>query len=150
MNIAPPVTASLPDLTHFWSLSADELTRSLDTTAAGLTSTEAKRRLRTNGPNRLQSASKTADLVLFLRQFKSPLIIILLVAVGLSFFLNESVDAVIIVAIVLLSSILGFWQEKRASDAVKALLSVVRIKTKVIRDGKEPVSYTHLTLPTSD
>ena len=137
MNVAPPVTASLPDLNHFWSLSADELTRSLDTTAAGLTSTEAKRRLRTNGPNRLQSASKTADLVLFLRQFKSPLIIILLVAVGLSFFLNESVDAVIIVAIVLLSSILGFWQEKRASDAVKTLLSVVRIKTRVIRDGRE-------------
>lgn len=124
-------------MTHFWSLTADELTRSLETSAAGLASTEAKRRLRTYGPNRLQSARKTADLVLFLRQFKSPLILILLVAVGLSFFLNESVDAVIIVAIVLLSSILGFWQEKRASDAVKTLLSVVRITTKVIRDGIE-------------
>ena len=137
MNIAPAVTASIPELTRFWSLSADELAKLLETSAAGLTSTEARRRLRTYGPNRLQTARKTANLVLFLRQFKSPLILILLVAVGLSFFLNESVDAVIIVAIILLSSILGFWQEKRASDAVKTLLSVVRIKTKVIRDGLE-------------
>jgi len=137
MNIAPAVTASIPELTRFWSLSADELAKLLETSAAGLTSTEARRRLRTYGPNRLQTARKTANLVLFLRQFKSPLILILLVAVGLSFFLNESVDAVIIVAIILLSSILGFWQEKRASDAVKTLLSVVRIKTKVIRDGME-------------
>jgi len=137
MNIAPAVTTSIPELRRFWSLRADELTRLLNTSTAGLTSTEAKRRLRTYGPNRLQTARKTANLVLFLRQFKNPLILILLVAVGLSFFLNESVDAVIIVAIILLSSILGFWQEKRASDAVKTLLSVVRIKTKVIRDGME-------------
>jgi Mg2+-importing ATPase len=137
MNTAPAVRSPNPELTHFWSLSAAELARHLDTSTSGLTSTEAKRRLRTYGPNRLQTARKTANLVLFLRQFKSPLILILLVAVGLSFFLNESVDAVIIVAIVLLSSILGFWQEKRASDAVKTLLSVVRIKTNVIRDGIE-------------
>ena len=115
----------------------DELAQSLNCNAAGLTSTEARRRLRTYGPNRLQSASKTANLVLFLRQFKSPLILILLAAVGLSFFLNESVDASIIIAIILLSSVLGFWQEKRASEAVKTLLSVVRIKSKVIRDGLE-------------
>jgi len=137
MNIASAVPSSIPELTHFWSLSAEELTRSLDTSRAGLTSTEAKRRLRTYGPNRLQSASKTTSLFLFLRQFKSPLIVILLVAVGLSFFLNQSIDASIIIAIILLSAILGFWQEKRASDAVKSLLSVVRITTKVIRNGEE-------------
>lgn len=144
MNASAAVTSSSPELTHFWSLRADELTKLLATSESGLTSTEAKRRLRTYGPNRLQSARKTANLFLFLRQFKSPLILILLVAVGLSFFLNESIDAVIIVAIILLSSILGFWQEKRASDAVKTLLSVVRIKTKLIRDGIE------LDLPAED
>lgn len=137
MTIAPAVTSPIPGLTHFWSLSADELTRSLDTSPAGLTSSEAKRRLREYGPNRLQSARKTASLVLLLRQLKSPLLIILLIAAGLSFFLNEAIDASIIIAIILLSAVLGFWQEKRASDAVKTLLSVVRIKTKVIRDGIE-------------
>jgi Mg2+-importing ATPase len=124
-------------LTRFWAVTIEELTHSLDTSEAGLTSSEAKRRLRTYGANRLQSASKTASLALLLRQFKSPLLLILLVAAGLSFFLNESIDAAIIIAIILLSAILGFWQEKRASDAVQTLLSVVRITTRVIRDGIE-------------
>ena len=58
-------------------------------------------------------------------------------AVGLSFFFNESVDAFIIIAIVLLSSLLGFWQEKRAADAVQALLSIVRMDATVLRDGHQ-------------
>jgi Mg2+-importing ATPase len=45
------------------------------------------------------------------------------------------VDALIIIAIVLLSSVLGFWQEKRAADAVKSLLAIVRIEGRVVRDG---------------
>ncbi len=53
----------------------------------------------------------------------------LLAAVILSFFLREPVDAVIIVAIILLSGVLGFWQEKRAADAVKNLLAIVRIES---------------------
>jgi Mg2+-importing ATPase len=58
-------------------------------------------------------------------------------AVILSFFLGETVDAAIIIAIVLLSSVLGFWQEKRASDAVRSLLAIVRIEARVVRDRVE-------------
>src|SRR6185369_11289356 len=61
----------------------------------------------------------------------------LIVAVGLSFFFNESIDASIIIAIILLSSLLGFWQEKRAADAVKALLSIVKMDAVVLRNGAE-------------
>jgi Mg2+-importing ATPase len=61
----------------------------------------------------------------------------LLGAVILAFFLGEPVDASITIAIILLSSALGFWQEKRASDAVKSLLAIVRIETRVVRDGLE-------------
>ena len=70
-------------------------------------------------------------------QFKSPLILILLGAVVLSFFLGEPVDASIIIAIILLSGVLGFWQEKRAADAVKSLLAIVKIEVSVVRDGVE-------------
>jgi Mg2+-importing ATPase len=125
------------DLEHFWSLSAGGLMEQLGTSPAGLTTTEAKRRLRLYGPNRLHAAKRTDALTLFLAQFKSPLIIILLGAVTLSFFLREPVDAVIIIAIVLLSSVLGFWQEKRAADAVKTLLAIVRIEARIVRDVVE-------------
>ncbi|HEU4477546.1 MAG TPA: magnesium-translocating P-type ATPase, partial [Pyrinomonadaceae bacterium] len=50
---------------------------------------------------------------------------------------NEAVDALIIIAIILLSSVLGFWQEKRAADAVKSLLAIVRIEARLVRDGVE-------------
>src|SRR3990172_9197677 len=125
------------DLAHFWSQPAEELLDQLGSGAGGLTNIEAKRRLRLRGPNRLRVTNKTDALTLLLAQFKSPLILILLGAAVLSFFLNEPVDALIIIAIVLLSSALGFFQEKRAADAVKSLLAIVRIEARVVRDGVE-------------
>ena len=129
--------STLQDIKQFWSQPIDQLIAQLETRPAGLTSTEAKRRLARYGPNRLQPSKKTDALTLLLSQFKSPLILILLGAVILSFFLGEPVDALIIIAIVLLSSVLGFWQEKRAADAVKSLLAIVRIEARVVRDGVE-------------
>ena len=72
-----------------------------------------------------------------LGQFKSPLILILLFAAGLSFFLHDSADALIILAIVLASGVLGFWQERGAAHAVDALLTVVQTKATVLRDGAQ-------------
>jgi Mg2+-importing ATPase len=125
------------ELNQFWSLPAPGLVKLLVTSDAGLTQDEAKRRLKLYGPNRLHRSKRTDAFALLVRQFKSPLILILLGAVVLSFFLGEPVDASIIIAIVLLSSVLGFWQEKRASDAVKSLLAIVRIEVCVLRDGVE-------------
>jgi len=121
----------------FWSLPLDKLFVRLDTTAIGLTSAEARRRMRIYGPNLLKQSRRTDTLTLLAAQFKSPLILILIVAVGLSFFFNESIDASIIIAIILLSSLLGFWQEKRAANAVKALLSIVKMDVTVLRNGVE-------------
>ena len=125
------------DIEEFWSLSPDSLMKRLDTSPIGLTNSEARRRLQIYGPNRLRRAKSTDVATLLVAQFKSPLILILLGAAILSFFLREPVDAAIIIAIVLLSGMLGFWQEKRAADAVKNLLAIVRIDVRVIRDGAE-------------
>ena len=122
---------------EFWSLSSDSLIRRLATSRVGLTNAEAKRRLGIYGPNCLPQTKPSDVLTLLLAQFKSPLILILLGAAILSFFLREPVDAAIIIAIILLSGILGFWQEKRAADAVKKLLAIVRIEVSVMRDGAE-------------
>lgn len=75
------------------------------------------------------------QLTLLISQFKSPIIIILFFATGLSFFLRDTLDAAIILAIVLISGFLGFWQEHGANDAVAKLLEVVEIKINVLRDG---------------
>jgi Mg2+-importing ATPase len=125
------------DIQKFWSLCTDGLMKTLASNPSGLTTLEAKRRLGIYGPNRLRPTRRTNALSLLLAQFKSPLILILLGAVILSFFLREPVDAAIIIAIVLLSGVLGFWQEKRAAVAVKSLLAIVRIEVRVVRDGME-------------
>ena len=84
------------------------------------------------------SLRKKSDVfTLLINQFKSPLILILLFAAGLSFFVHDQTDAIIILVIVLASGLLGFWQEKGATDAVDKLLAIVRIKTSVIRDGNK-------------
>jgi len=72
---------------------------------------------------------------LLLAQCKSPLILILLFATGLSFFLHDPFNASIILTIVLVSGLLGFWQERSASNAVEKLLAMVQIKATVLRDG---------------
>ena len=74
-------------------------------------------------------------LTLLLAQFKSPLILLLLFATGLSFFLHDPVNALIILTIVLVSGLLGFWQEHGATNAVEQLLAMVQIKATVLRDG---------------
>ena len=125
------------NLATFWNLSVTALVEQLRTSIDGLTSAEAKQRLSRYGPNRLRTARKTDAVNLLLAQFKTPLILILLSAAALSLFLHEPVDASIIIAIVLLSGILGFYQEKRAADAVNSLLAMVRIEANVIRDGVE-------------
>ena len=135
------------NLATFWNLSVTALVEQLKTSIDGLTSAEARQRLSRYGPNRLRTARKTDAVNLLLAQFKTPLILILLSAAALSLFLHEPVDASIIIAIVLLSGILGFYQEKRAADAVNSLLAMVRIEANVIRDGVETTIHAEDVVP---
>ena len=119
----------------FWSLSTTEMLQQLQAAKEGLTSAEARERLRRYGSNRLKPPKRSDVFTLLLAQFKSPLILILFFATALSFFLRETVDAFIILTIVLVSGLLGFWQERGASNAVEKLISIVRITAAVLRDG---------------
>jgi P-type Mg2+ transporter len=119
----------------FWSLSVAELPRPLQTVKEGLTGAEARQRLALYGSNRLKPPKRSDVLTLLLAQFKSPLILILLFATALSLFLHDPVDALIILTIVLVSGLLGFWQERSATNAVAKLLAIVQIKAAVLRDG---------------
>ena len=100
-----------------------------------MTSDEARQRLILFGANLLKPRKRTDALTLFLAQFKSPIILILLFAAGLSFFLQDPTDALIILVIVLASGLLGFWQERGAADAIQKLLAIVQTRADVLRDG---------------
>ncbi len=125
------------DLSHYWQHPAADLMQELGTTPAGITAAEVPERLKTYGPNLLQSHKRLDALGLLLAQFKSPIVIILICAAVLSYLLDSRTEAIIILVIVLLSSLLSFWQEYGASDAVQKLLAIVQLKARVRRQGIE-------------
>ena len=125
------------DLSAYWSIPAEELLRSLDATVMGLDEEQARERLRKYGPNRLTPRRKAYSLFLLLGQFNSPIILLLVFAAGLSFYLHQAVSAVIILAILFISGLLGFLQERRAADAVASLLAIIQIKAAVLRGGQQ-------------
>jgi Mg2+-importing ATPase len=119
----------------FWSVSLTEMLENLETKREGLTNQEAQKRLALFGSNLLKPKKRSDSLTLLVSQFKSPIILILFFATGLSFFLHDRADAFIILSIVIISGLLGFWQERGASNAVEKLLSIVQIKANVMRDS---------------
>ena len=131
----------------FWSVAETEVLQGLAATPQGLTSAEAEQRLAQVGPNSLKPRKKASAVGLFLGQFKSPIVILLIVAAGLSAFLGDSTDTIIIFAIVLISGVLGFIQEHGAADAVEKLLAIVAVKTALVRDGKAQEIALEDTVP---
>jgi P-type Mg2+ transporter len=119
----------------FWSLSTDRVLEQLHSSANGLSDRDAKQRLLKYGANSLKQQRKSSVIGLLLNQFKSPIVLILIFAAGLSIFLNDRTDAIIILTIVLASGLLGFWQERGASDAVEKLLALVQVTATVLRTG---------------
>jgi P-type Mg2+ transporter len=120
----------------FWSLTAEQLFSALHTSNNGIQQTDAERRIKQYGLNALKTQRQTTAFGLLLRQFKSPLVLILIFAAIVSAFLGEWTDAIIVLAVVLGSTMLGFVQEYRASNAVEKLRSQVTIKSRVLRGGK--------------
>jgi P-type Ca2+ transporter type 2C len=104
---------------------------------SGLSSEEARRRLRQYGPNELAEAPSRGPLRMLLAQFGDVMVIVLLAAAVIAAFLGEPQDIAAIVAIVLLNAILGFVQEYRAERAVAALRAMAALVAHVRRDGVE-------------
>src|ERR1035437_8622861 len=135
------------DLQSFWNNSTTELLNKLQVKVSGLTSAEANQRLKDYGPNRLKPQKRSDAFTLLISQFKSPIILILLAATCLSIFLHNLVDASIILTIVIISGLLGFWQEFSASNAVAKLLAIVQIKATALRNGKEQEIHIEEIVP---
>ncbi|EQA35429.1 magnesium-importing ATPase [Leptospira inadai serovar Lyme str. 10] len=124
-----------PIMKEFWTYSKGEIFTVLSSSLEGITNEEAKERQKIYGRNILKSSRSATSLRLLLSQFKSPITLILLGAAFISWNLGGRTDSYIIFSIVLISSILGFWQEKGASDSVNKLLEMIRLNANIIRNG---------------
>ena len=126
---------------RFYCEEKEAALQELSTTAEGLSSEEAARRLEANGRNRLADAPGKSLIRRFFEQMADPMIIILLVAAAISGVLavvqNDSfADVIIILAVVIVNAVLGVYQENKAEKAIEALQEMSAATSKVLRDGK--------------
>lgn len=102
----------------------------------GLSSDEAKHRLAQFGLNKIEQDKSTPWWQLLVNQFKSPLVLLLLVATGLSFFFQEWLDGFAIIAVILINAVIGFSMEFQAGQSMKALKKLAAVTSKVKRNTK--------------
>ena len=131
-----PTSAAQPKAKAWHSQSAEEVLAQFGSAATGLLAPEAAKRLAADGPNELKEGKRISPLQIFLGQFKSLIIWILIVAGVVSGVLGEGVDAIAILAIVVLNAIIGFYQEFNAEKSIAALKKMTAPQAKVQRDGQ--------------
>ena len=136
-----------------YTQSAEEVLRELGVSEEGLTTAEAQERLAKYGPNKLKEAEKPTLLQRFLAQLKDPMLIILMIAAGVSAATNllaghdEMAEVIIILAVVLLNAVLGVFQESKAEAAIEALQTMTAATCKVLRDGKLTILHSDELVP---
>jgi len=121
----------------FWALPIGEVLDILETTRTGLSEEEAAERLSIFKKNVLPHKAKLSRLGIFFRQFKSPLLALLVFAGGITSFLGDFRDAGVIFVVVASNIILGFYQENKAEAALAHLKTYIRERARVFRDGQE-------------
>ncbi|MAG45500.1 MAG: ATPase [Nanoarchaeota archaeon] len=121
----------------YYNQKKEEVLKNLNSSIHGLTQKEASERLHKYGLNELKKKENLTVLKLFLKQFLDPLIIILILAAVISFVIQAKIDAIAILAIVLLNSALGFSQEYKAEKSIKLLKKLSSQTVIVLRDSKK-------------
>lgn len=131
----------------YWSKAEDILLRDLGSRTTGLSAEEATSRLGSHGPNTIGAPTHTNALHILIRQFLSPLVLILIFAATVSSLVGEIHDAIIISAIVLASCLLGFSQEYGATKALLALKQSISLSATVLRNGMESLVPASTIVP---
>lgn len=128
----------------FYKETSEKAMRHFETSLQGLSQEEALKRLKQNGFNELREKEKVPTWKLFLESFKDPLVVILLIAALVQIFLGEVVESAIIFAVLILNSILGVVQTKKAEGSLDSLKQLSVPNAKVIRDKVK------ITIPSKD
>ncbi len=124
-------------MVDYYNLSIPETIKSLKSSEKGLTENEVKQRLEKDGLNEIEKRKRITPFQIFVRQFTSFIVLILLAAVGISLLVGERLDAIVISIIIILNGMFGFTQEYKAEKAIESLRKLTALKAKVIRNGKE-------------
>lgn len=111
----------------------------LESSGEGISEDEAELRLSKYGFNEVEIKKKHGPLYKFAKQFKSPLIYVLLAAAILTFFLHEYADMAVIMGVVLANAVIGFVQENKAEHALESLAKMMKPETTVLRDGQRKI-----------
>ncbi len=119
------------------TLSSTEVLTALGTSGRGLSRQEAAARLDRYGPNTIQRGAGVNSWVIMVHQLASPLMYILLVALGVTLLIGHWADAIVIGMVVALDATIGFTQEFRAENAMRALVALVSPRARVVRDGRD-------------
>ena len=138
---------SRPSTEDWHSLPVEEVFRKLESNPDGLTSEEARRRLEQFGFNELVERRGISILEIFLSQFKDIFVIMLLIAILVSFIVGELGDAVTILAIVILNSVVGFVQNYRSEKALEAMKKLAAPKARLLRNGIETIIPAREVVP---
>jgi len=125
--------------TNWHVLHIDEIFKKFSSSEHGLSSLEAQNRLETYGPNKLPEAKVESVFTIFLRQFQSPLIYILLIASIVVFIMGETTDGAVIMVVLIFNAIIGAFQEGKARNTLLALKKFVETKAIVKRDDIETI-----------
>ncbi len=121
----------------WYTLSPEQSLIELETGVEGLSDAEAEARLRKYGLNRLESSKGTSVWRILLHQITSPLIYILLLSMVITLVIQHWTDAIVIGAVILINTVIGFFQENRAENAIQALLKLTEPKAFVRRENKQ-------------
>ncbi|MFO7872766.1 MAG: calcium-translocating P-type ATPase, SERCA-type [Candidatus Undinarchaeales archaeon] len=139
---------------NYYQKSVSESLEELNAKKAGLSSTDAEKRLEEYGRNRLEEREKIRPIEIFIRQFKSFLIFILIAAAIISGFLGiftgsseHFIDMAVIIIIIVLNAVLGFFQEYKAEKSLEALKKYATPKAKVIRNGERQLINSEELVP---
>lgn len=122
---------------NFHELDVTEVEKALDSDfSSGLSRDEVKNRIKNNGYNELDEGEKQSALLLFFSQFKDFMVVVLLAATLISGLLGEYIDAIAIIAIVIINGFLGFFQERKAEKSLQALKELSAPQVQVLREGE--------------
>jgi magnesium-transporting ATPase (P-type) len=130
-----------------WSIPLKDLNDNLKTSSLGLSDKESENRLRVYGSNTFHTKEKIHALPIFLKQFLSPLIFLLVGAAILTSVLNEWVNTAVIAFAVVLNVLLGFYHEYHAENTLDKLTTYIKDRARVIRDGREEEIDSSMLVP---
>jgi Ca2+-transporting ATPase len=121
----------------YYQQSQEQVLEQLEANIHGLSSAQASERLLSYGPNILQQKKKVSPWTIFFNQFKSPLILILVAATAVSMLIGDVADGIVIIIIVILNALFGFFQEYKAEKSMESLKKMMSLRSKILRDGSQ-------------